>query len=273
MISAKEYTLRQNELLNEFETRVRDWLKENDEYNISDRIPFYRDGVVCPEVWFKPDNNFRPLFILKEVSIGKDYVKDLDKYLEIWGNQTSFEFVENPFDDIRIGKFTTWRKIAALAKGLEDVYNGLGIREYNIDEFSYMQGGEEYKGNIEGYCDYHARTANNSYNDIINKIAVLETKKIGGGRDVNSELSIATKYYSEHIEPFKDLICKEIELINPTVIVCCCREFFTGNLLREIENSTGNRLWIYGYHPTMNSTENFYKKPLIEYENNISKKS
>ena len=69
---------------------------------------------------------------------------------------------------------------------------------------------------------------------MIEKIAVLEVKKIGGGRDVNSELSIATKHYTEHIVPFCDLICREIELINPTVIVCCSREYYTYNLLSKV---------------------------------------
>ena len=265
MITANEYIQKKNEILDEYESRVRAWLKDEGANEIADKIPFYRDGVTCPDIWFRPGNNFRPLFILKEVSIGKDCISDLDNYLKIWGNQKSFNFVENPFDDVKIGQFTTWKKIAALAKGLEDAHNGLEMRKYNIDEFSYQPGGEIYEGDIEGYCEYSARTSNTLYNDIINKIAILETKKIGGGRSVGSELSLATKYYSEHIEPFQDLICRQIELMNPTVIIGCCREFFTCNLFKEIEKKTSDRLWIYGYHPTMNSTENFYYKPLKEF--------
>ena len=272
MISANEYIQKNNILLDEYEKRVRAWLKESGAKEIADKIPFYRDGVTCPDVWFKPGNDFRPLFILKEVSIGKDFVNDLSNYLKIWGNQKNFNFVENPFDDVKIGQFTTWKKIAALAKGLEDAHNGLGMREYKIDEFAFQSGGEKYEGNIKGYNEYGERTANDLYNDIINKIAVLEVKKIGGGRSVGSELSLATKNYSKHIEPFKDLICEQIELINPTVIIGCCREFFTRNLLKELEKNTSDRLWIYGYHPTMNSTENFYYKPLKEYINHFTVK-
>ena len=95
MISEKEYILQKNELLDEYEERVRAWLKENDKYDISEKIPFFRDGVTCPEIWFKPENNFRPLFILKEVSLGKDYVRDIDGFMKTWGNQKHFEFVEN----------------------------------------------------------------------------------------------------------------------------------------------------------------------------------
>lgn len=265
MITVKEYLVKKEELLDQYEKSVREWLKEDDKHKIAQRIPFFRDGVTCPEVWFKPGNDFRPLFILKETSIGKDCVNDLNGFLERWGNQTTFEFVENPFDDVKIGKFTFWRKIAALAKGLEDIHNGIGVREYNINEFAYKIGGEKYTGTIEGYRDYNARTANELYNDIINKIAVLEIKKIGGGRSTGSELSLATKYYSEHISPFQDLIVEEIKLINPTVIIVCSREVYSRNLLKEIEKNTGDAKWIYGYHPTRNTIENFYYKPVKEF--------
>ena len=264
MISVDEYIVKKNKILDEYEKRVRDWLKKTGASEIADKIPFYRDGVTCPDIWFKTGNNFRPLFILKEVSIGKDLLDDLDDYLKTWGNKKRFEFVESSFEDVKIGRFTTWKKIAALAKGIEDVYKGANPREYNINEFRYQVGGEIYEGDIEGDRNYGARTANAVYNDIINKIAVLEIKKIGGGRYVGSELSIATKYYSKHIEPFQDLICKQIELINPTVIIVCCREAFTGKLLKEIENKISDKLWIYGYHPARNSTENFYNKTLEE---------
>lgn len=264
MLAVNEYMFKKNELLDEYEKRVRKWLEEKGEKEIAYKIPFFRDGITCPEVWFKPGNEFRPLFILKETSLGIDKIEELNDFLNVWGNQTRFEFVENPFDDVKVGQFTTWKKIAALAKGLEDANNGLGIREYNLKEFSY-QPGEKYQGDIEGYRRYGSRTSNSLYNDIMSKIAVLEIKKIGGGTLAQKELSIATGYYSEHIEPFKDLICKQIELINPTVIIGCCREFFTANLLKDIENKTSDILWIYGYHPTMNSTKNFYYTPLNKF--------
>ncbi len=272
MVSASEYKYEQNVLLTEYEQKVRKWLKENGQEELSEKIPFFKDGVVCPEKWFANGNDFRPLFILKEVSIGKDSISDVDDFLDIWGNQKVFNFVENPFDDVKIGKFILWRKIAALAKGLEDIYYGADSCDYYKYDFSYKQGGSKYKGNIKGYIDYGSRTANEQYNNIIEKIAILEIKKIGGGRDVNSELSKATKYYSEHIKPFEDLICKEIELINPTVVVCCSREYFTGNLLKSIESKTSNRKWIYGYHPTFSSIKNFYNDPLEEYKNYLRSK-
>lgn len=267
MITASEYRTKNIELLTEYERRVRRWLVEDKgvDKELAERIPFFRDGVVCPDKWFAVGNDFRPLFIVKEVSLGKDEVSDLDSFLNTWDHQTCYEFVENPFDDIQIGKFIMWRKIAALAKGMEEVHSGKGIRPYHISEFNYQKG-ELYKGSVEGYRDYHARTANSAYNDIIQRIAVIEAKKIGGGRTVGSNLSKATIHYSAHIEPFKALICQQIELIDPTIIVCCSREFFVWHLLENIQNATSDRKWIYGYHPTMSSILNFYTKPLREYE-------
>lgn len=267
MITASEYRTKNIELLTEYERRVRRWLVEDMgvDTELAERIPFFRDGVVCPEKWFSDGNDFRPLFIVKEVSLGKDEVSELDGFLNMWGHQTCYGFAENPFDDIQVGRFVMWRKIAALAKGMEEVHNGKGIRPYNIREFSYQEG-ELYKGSIKGYLDYHARTANSAYNDIIQRIAVIEAKKIGGGRTAGSNLSKATIHYSAHVEPFKDLICQQIELIDPTVIICCSREFFTWRLLASIQNATSDRKWIYGYHPTMSSILNFYTKPLRKYE-------
>ena len=269
MITASEYRLKQTELLNEYEERVRKWLKDKGENQIAEKIPFFRDGVTNPEVWFAPGNNFRPLFVLKDVSLGVDKVSDVDQFLKTWGNQKQFDFVENPFDDVKIGKFILWRKIAALTKGLEDIYLEKGFSDYGKYDFSYQTGGMQYTGDIEGYKDYGFRTSNPLYNDMIEKIAVLEVKKIGGGRDVNSELSIATRHYAEHIAPFRDLICREIELINPTLIICCSREYFTQNLLEEVKNNTSERLWIYGCHPTFNSTKNFYEAPVLTYKQHM----
>lgn len=264
MLNPNEYTKKREALLTRYEEAVREWLKTDDKYNIADKVPFFCDGVTCPEIWFQSNNEFRPLFILKEVSLGVDSINELDGFLKTWNEQTRFNFVECPFDDVKIGRFTLWKKIAALANGLENVYIKKSIREYDINAFEYIKG-EEYKGKIDGYIKYGARTSNALYNDVINKIAVLEIKKIGGGRSVGSELSICTRHYIEHIAPFKDLIIEQIKLIDPTVIICCSKEFNTLGLLREIENQTNDVKWIYGCHPTFNSIEAFYYKPLREF--------
>ena len=268
MITASEYRTKNIELLTEYERRVRRWLVEDMgvDTELAERIPFFRDGVVCPEKWFSDGNGFRPLFLLKEVSLGIESLNELDDYFDKWGNKTTYEFVENPFDDIRIGCFTMWRKIAALAKGLESVYNGDGIRKYNISEFAYKRGNEVYTGSIKGYLGkdykYGARTDNCAYNDTMDRIAVLDIKKIGGGVSAGSPLSKATLHYSDHIKPFEDLMCQQIELINPTVIICCSHEFSSMKQLAEIRDATSDHKWIDGYHPTRNSisfaTKNYH---------------
>ena len=45
------------------------------------------------------------------------------------------------------------------------------------------------------------------------------------------------------------------------------REFFTYNLLETIKENTTKRQWIYGCHPTFNSTKNFFEEPILAYKN------
>jgi len=276
MISATEYREKKEKLMQEYEAAVRKWLKDNGKDELSEKIPFYRDGVTCPEVWFKENNNFRPLFILKEVSTGKNTIAELDDYLEVWGHKTCFEFAEDPFDDIKYGYFTTWQRIARLAKGLEEMYLSSTFCDYYKHDFSFVDGGLEYLGNNNGYRINHpCQTANTTYNEIINKIAVIDIKKVGGGTKTNSELSTkGSVYYTSHIEsPLDDLFIRQIKLINPTVIICCGREgggFSTG-ILKEIKEKCNDIPWIDGYHPTYSSNENFYEIPIETYKKILGK--
>lgn len=70
---------------------------------------------------------------------------------------------------------------------------------------------------------------------------VLELKKVGGGTYATSKISKATKHYTEHIGPFEDLIIKQVELIDPTVIICLGRENgkCISELLKNVKESTG----------------------------------
>ena len=279
MISAVEYRKKNQKLMVDYEQKVRAWLWENGKKEIAEKIPFFRDGVVCPEVWFKAENEFRPLFILKEVSLGieakeskkKSIEEELSEYLKEWGNPKYFEFAENPFDDVQVGKFNTWRRIARLAKALEDVYNRNELFNYESYDLTFHEGGEVYTGDIIGYKKYGSRTANALYQDIISKIAFLEIKKIGSGKFVNSELSIETKHFTEHIEPFKDFICKQIDLINPTVVICCGKDSgrWTSEFLSEIREKTGDRCWIDCYHPAAYgkyAKKYFFEEPIRTYK-------
>lgn len=269
MLSAAEYRKENDALMQEYESRVRSWLSDRGNPELANKIPFFRDGVATPEVWFRDGNDFRPLIVLKEVSLGINQVDEVEQFLNLWGQPKCFEFVENPFDDLKIGTFSQWRRIARLVKGLEDIHNGEETCDYYKYDLSFMPGGELYVGDIEGYKTVNPqRTANPIYNGIVDRIALLEIKKVGAGQVVNSELSLATGHYAEHIEPFSDLLCRQIELINPTVIICLGREWgdCISHLLKEIKKKTSDRLWIDGYHHTRSSNLHFYEEPLNIYK-------
>lgn len=274
-MNSEEYRAKNNSFMEEYEKSVRLWLGSHGSKELAEQIPFFRDGVTCPEIWFDRGNTFRPLFVLKEVSLGINTLKELPVFLEKWGNPQYFEFVENPFDDVRVGTFPQWRRIARLAKGLEEIHNGADDCDYYKYNLDYMKGGEIYTGDIKGYMEESncQRTANPVYNSIVDKMAILEIKKVGAGQTVNSELSLATRHYSEHIEPFFDLICRQIELIDPTIIICLGREWgaCTSKLLERVKKATKERLWIDGYHHTRSSNFHFYEKPLAVYKEYLGK--
>ena len=54
-----------------------------------------------------------------------------------------------------------------------------------------------------------------------------------------------------HIEPFQNLISRQIKLINPTVIICCGTESgqWIGELLGEVRESCNDIDWVDTYHP------------------------
>lgn len=267
MVGASEYREKNSKLMNEYEESVRSWLIEKGRGDFSRIVPFFRDGVTCPEKWFQAHNDFRPLFILKEVSLGFNFTSDIDSYIKKWGNRTRFEFVGNPFDDVKIGKFRTWIRIARLAKGLEEITNGNDECDYYKYDFSYSPGEEKYCGDIEGYrvgSDGVRRTANTTYKDIIERIAVINVKKIGGGKNVNCELSNQSMHYFEHIEPFVKFLCSQIDLIDPTVIICCGRGIY--DQLSIVRRNTAKRIWLNRYHPAMTSNKCFYEDTLTEYK-------
>ena len=253
MLSASEYRKENEKLMIEYEIKVREWLCQNGKEEISKNIPFIRDGVTCPEVWFQEGNNFRPLFILKEASIGIDSIKALPDRLKVLGNPKYIEFAEYPFEDVRVGKSKTWIKIAKLAKALEEVHFGKDIIDYDKYDLSFKPGGEEYVGDIEAYLydDNRKRTGNPIYRDIIDKIAVLDLKKVAAGKNTKSELSKETLNFTEHTEKFKDMIYHHIALMDPTVIICCGKDAdkWLSDYLTEIKQRTDDIYWINNYHP------------------------
>lgn len=268
-MNTTQYQIEHNNLMSEWETEARNWMLQLGKEELSYQIPFFRDGVTCPEVWFDDNNTFRPLFVLKEVSIGKNNTEDVPEFLKIWGNKKTFEFAQYDFDDIKIGTFRQWKRIARLAKALEDVHNGIYPCDYGKYDFSFQNSGKFYEGDIPGYTDkmYCEKTANSTYNNIISKIAVLELKKVGAGQSVTSDLSIATGYYTDHIDKFKDKIIKQIQFMKPTVIIGLGRE--NGECITKLLVKNGickdTELLIEGYHHARTSNEDFYNDPLEKY--------
>lgn len=265
MMSPIEYRQQNEQLMIEFEDNVRSWLAKIDpDSGVSAKVPFFRDGVTCPDIWFNEDNDFRPLFLLKEVNIGTN---NIDDFLKQYDGMTRFEFAEYDFEDIRVGTLPTWKKVAKLAKGLEQAHAGFEICDYNKFDFTFMPGGKRYEGSIKGYsADEHIfQTANACYNDIIGKIAVMNIKKVGAGSSTGSGLSCQTGHYLKHLNEFQGLLQKQIDLIDPTVIICLGRE--AGNLIRKkLYPSEKNILWIDGYHPRARvRIDLFYTQPIEKY--------
>lgn len=269
------YKTKNTALMHEYEAKARSWLSEFGDNHLAEQIPFFRDGIVSPENWFRKNNTFRPLIILKEVSLGINKVEELPQFLDLWGQPQFFEFAENQFDDIRIGTFPQWQRIAKLLKGMEEIHNGAECCDYYKYDFNFIPGGELYSGDIAGYKQYNReRTANQTYNQIIDSCAVIEIKKLGGGQTVGSDLSLATRYYTEHIDPFLDLLCRQIDLIDPTVVICLGRENgeCISSLLKNVKRKTKDRIWIDGYHHTRSSNNNFYYTPLAAYKEHLRTK-
>lgn len=172
-------------LMKKWEKECREWLiQENADENL---VTFFKDGVIDPNVWF--DKDFRPLFILKEVH-------DKEK------KEPNIDFVSmTEGDDYDIWKRKgMWRAFGALARGII----------YNIENEDIVLPYEEvYEENIE------------KYRDTLRQIAIINIKKISGGNKEDSEESKKTKHYVCHACKFESNLKKQIELMKPTVIICC----------------------------------------------------
>ena len=90
MNSIDTYRKQKELFMSEYEKTVRQWMSDQKlNETVIKLIPFLEDGVVCPETWFKEGNDFRPLFILKEASIGIDCKSELEAYYQKWKLQIS----------------------------------------------------------------------------------------------------------------------------------------------------------------------------------------
>ena len=55
-------------LMQEYETRVRKWLAGFGNEKLADQIPFFRDGVTCPETWFREGNESSDVYLKRDES-------------------------------------------------------------------------------------------------------------------------------------------------------------------------------------------------------------
>lgn len=213
----KEFIAKYDDLMKRYENYGRLWLKDNGyEY----RATFNRDGIKNTDKWFCVGNEFRPLFIMMEVH-------DEEFFLE----EKTELFVEGEDTDFDKGKLT-WRKLVSLSRGLKIAKETNEVAEYKLLSLDDLE-----------------------YKEYLNDIAVINVKKFSGGSNIGSDKSDLTGDYKLHIKDgFKDLLKEQIELINPTVIICCGGQVFS--LISDIiawdimSGMAGDcKEIIKGYHP------------------------
>jgi len=273
--TADEYYITKAAFFDKYEKSVREWLRQNkSNEDIVTMIPFFEDGIVCPEVWFSKDNNFRPLFVLKETSIGIDDSMKLKEYYNFWGKQTRFDNVCDEFGDIRIGvnRFNSnnpWQRIVKLAYGMKNALEkDIRINYTDIVDMSFKKG-KRNPNNVEGNPLYDYSTANTNYISTVNQISIINIKKVAGGTKTNSELSKTSKAYNKHLDGvLGDLFIQQIEeLINPNIIVFCSPDISSIIKQKYGDRMLSKYICIDGYHPTMTRTELFYDNTIAQLSN------
>ena len=226
----------------EYEKRVRKWVNCNGGNDKGET--FFRDGIICPELWNEKEN-IKILFILKEMhdnGLGK---KTDRSWLDI-----------RDINDMRdIYEETTWRKVSTLAYGINCAIKKKSKVGYQL--FS------KPNGNYEKSLHY----------ENIRKIAIINMKKLGGDSSTNGKKSQKTIDWSKHGEIFVEELKKQIENISPKIIVCCGPDVFTifNSFLSEENKSkidsyydeVTKRIIINGFHPKASkSIEDYYVKPI-----------
>lgn len=205
-----------------FEQNVRTVLKKMG-YNIN--ATFYADGIVCEDVF--RSSKCRPLFILKEVNEeDEEENESKSKYCDFLNSE-----------DIKECKEVTWRKLITLAKGIID---------------------------SELHKDYKLISKDDSdvYNTYLNRVAIINLKKLAGGKGCNSDKSIASLHFSKHAELFKCNLKSQIKDINPTVIICCGADVY--NCVEDNELVDNMDIVVKGYHPRARVSVSKYYDDVIK---------
>ena len=229
-MTAQQYAVEHKKLMDRWENECREWAHS--------RSTFYLDGAFDADIWFNENNSFRPLFVLKEVNEATSEMSDCINFVGT-GKMGS-----DPWKGEGM-----WSSIGALAVAMFQMHNDpLTIPDYNFvrETMNLQQTGMETER--QRAC---------------RKIAMINLKKLAGGKDVKSEKSQSTIDFTHHAKHFADNLAQQIMLLAPTVIICCGKTV-VANCLDMKDRKICSIPAIDGYHPTLNSTENFYYKTLRE---------
>ena len=273
-----EYKEKRKNIMAEYRKKALEWISNKENNGFADVVPFFLDGIVDEETWFAKGNIFRPLFIMKEPSTGIDgndeneIIDQLKEYIKVWG--LCYDHTCEEYGDIRIGIFPTWMRIAKLTKALEIETNcKCGFKDCSGEEFDFrFKKGELNPKKEIVKKKYLNKTDNAEYTRIINKIAVLNIKKIGSGTSSNTILSEMGYSFDKYLKNSEicDILRRQIEIIDPTIIIVCgkglldCVNEALG-LSNILYSKDGQKIiCIESYHPSYIKSDNDHCKYVIE---------
>ena len=175
---------------------------------------FAKDGIICEEEYRK--SGTRILFILKEPNIMKDLIdENYDDDQRIFYN----DFFNNKFyDEINIEdgnrELKAIRNDTLIKRGILEVKENENEKNYYypFDNIPVKQ-----KEKIARMAEYIInRKITDNYDDLKNALkqaAFMNLNKSGGYADSDKN------YFLSYCEKFSSNICKEIEIIDPQIIV------------------------------------------------------
>lgn len=180
-----------------YEKEVYEFLPDETKYIVKtdpENAVFCRDGVIDEPVFGNAQLKgypFRPLFVLKEVH-DKNGCAGCNELLNGCKNHgvneaTGLHWID--FTKCNFGykdKIGTTPKVLEFEKIIEEV---LGV-DVNNEE------------------------------DILNRVSIINLKKMGGGSTTGTEKSASTLHFSSHAQKFKSELKKQIEEIMPSIIIC-----------------------------------------------------
>lgn len=110
--------------------------------------------------------------------------------------------------------------------------------------FSYRIG-EWASGLLKDFPPFDDINNNEARHDAIKKIAFMNINKTGGTSIAN------TVILKEHIDKSKEFILKQIEIINPEIIISCIGEYLDDYLFgNENWQKSGYAIWVKKYNET-----------------------